>query len=587
MTAPGDLLPTATPAETWRYILRLMRPVWLAGVLALILMLAVSAMGLVTPLVLGRVVDAVDAAQGMEALVGPVAVLLGVLMVRVPVQVLASVLIARAGEPTLATLRERVMDRALRLPSAQVEAGGSGDLIARVTGDVAVATSAIREVIPALGSAAFTIAVSLVGLAALDWRFALAGALAVPVQWWTLRWYLRVSGPVYRRERVVEGERAQASLEAITGQATIRALGRRQESLGRVERVSREAIDCQVRTVRMQTIFYSRLNLAEFVGMAAVLATGFALVSTGAATVGAATAAALLFFGLFNPINVLLALVDEAQGAGAGLARLVGVAGMATEPEPSRGAPASGAFALDEVTAGYQVDRPVLEDIRLAAGNGATTALVGASGAGKSTVAKLLAGLLAPTAGEIRLGDDPIARLPQDLRPHVGLVTQEIHLFAGTVRQDLKLANPSVTDTELWEALEVVGAASWVRDLPDGLETVIGQGGKRLNAASAQQLALARLLLADPMIAILDEATADAGSAGARLLGEAVERVAAGRSTVVVAHRLSQAAAADQVVVLDAGRIVESGTHDQLLASGGHYARMWQASLGGTATPGT
>lgn len=574
------LLPTASFGQTWRFTLRLLRPAWHLCVLALVLMLAVSTMSLVTPLVLGLIVDAVNDGKDTGALTVPVLVLLGVLIARVPVRALADILIVRAGEPTLATLREQVMDRALRMPTGRVEAGGLGDLVARVTGDVAVATTAIRDVIPALGSAAFTIAVSLVGLGALDWRFALAGLAAVPVQWWALRWYLRTSGPVYANERVVEGERAQQSLETIGGAATIRALSLRADSLRKVERVSGAAIDCELRTVRMQTTFFARLNCAEYVGLATVLVTGYVLVSADAVTVGEATAAALLFFALFDPIGILLGLVDEAQEAGAGLARLVGVAGVDSEPVTDRDAPGSGAFALDTVSMAYDPDRPVLNKICVSAEDRTRVALVGASGAGKSTLAKLLAGLLAPTGGAIRLGDEPTGRRPEDLRPYVGLVSQEVHVFAGTIRQDLHLACPGAEDSQLWAALAAVGARAWAQNLPEGLDTLVGQGGKRLDAAAAQQLALARLLLTDPLIAVLDEATADAGSAGARLLDAAVERVAAGRSTVIVAHRLSQAAVADHVIVLDAGYIVESGTHDELLRSGGHYSRMWQASLG-------
>ncbi len=591
MTTPTGLLtgllPTASPRQTWRFTFRLLRPVWHLCVMALVLMLAVSTMSLVTPLVLGRVVDAVNDGKATSALTFPVLVLLGVLIARVPVRAMADILIARAGEPALATLRERVMDRALRMPAGRVEASGTGDLVARVTGDVAVATTAIREVIPALGSAAFTIAVSLAGLGALDWRFALAGLTAVPVQWWALRWYLRTSGPVYARERVVEGERAQQSLETISGAATIRALSLRAESLRKVERVSGEAVGCELRTVRMQTTFFARLNFAEYVGLATVLVTGYVLVSMDAVTVGEATAAALVFFGLFDPIGILLSLVDEAQEAGAGLARLVGVARVEPEPVTDRDVPGSGAFALDTVSMAYDPGRPVLDEICLSAEDRTRVALVGASGAGKSTLAKLLAGLLAPADGGIRLGGEPAHRRPEDLRPYVGLVSQEVHVFAGTIRQDLHLACPGADDSRLWEALTAVGARSWAQALPDGLDTVVGQGGRRLDAAAAQQLALARLLLADPLIAVLDEATADAGSAGARLLDAAVERVAAGRSTVIVAHRLSQAAAADHIIVLDAGRIVESGAHDELLRSGGHYARMWQASLGAGSRTGS
>jgi ATP-binding cassette subfamily C protein len=203
-------------------------------------------------------------------------------------------------------------------------------------------------------------------------------------------------------------------------------------------------------------------------------------------------------------------------------------------------------------------------------------ALVGPSGAGKTTLAKLIAGVHRATSGSVRLTGTPARG---DGLP-VALVTQETHVFAGPLADDLRLARPDATDDELRTALTAVDALEWAQALPDGLDTVVGDGGHRLTSAQVQQLALARLMVADPPVAVLDEATAEAGSTAARLLEKAADRAVEGRTALVVAHRLTQAATADRIVVMDGGRIVESGTHEELRAGSGLYASLWEAWSG-------
>uniref|UniRef100_UPI0011789631 ABC transporter ATP-binding protein n=1 Tax=Crossiella equi TaxID=130796 RepID=UPI0011789631 len=484
-------------------------------------------------------------------------------------------MVARLGENLLARLREVFVARALDLPLSEVERAGAGDLTARVTRDVAVVAEAVRTALPVLARSLLAIVVTMAGFALLDWRFLLAALLALPVQLQAVRWYVRHAPQVYADQRAAVGAQQQQLLETIGGADTVRAFGLAPQHLDKVRARSSEAVDLGMLGQRLVTRFYGRINTAEFIGLGAVLLAGFLLVRSGEVTLGAATAAALYAHNLFNPVSAALALADDAQSAAASLSRLVGVAERPAAQVRTEPVPTTTAVDVRGLSFGYRDDFEVLHQVDLAIGHGELVALVGASGAGKTTLAKLIAGVHEAAEGTITIGGTPLSGLA--LRRTVNLITQEVHVFAGPLAADLRLAAPEATDADLKDALTRVGAWSWAEALPEGLSTVVGEGGHRLTVAQAQQLALARLILADPPVAVLDEATAEAGSAGARTLEASARAALAGRTALVVAHRLTQAAAADRVVVLEAGRVVESGPHERLLAAGGRYAQLWSA----------
>jgi ABC-type multidrug transport system fused ATPase/permease subunit len=294
---------------------------------------------------------------------------------------------------------------------------------------------------------------------------------------------------------------------------------------------------------------------------------------------------------LIDPVDRLISWLDELQVAGASLARLLGVAHVPDDRSPSGRHPSGKGIEATDVRFSYVGDRDVLHGVDLRLRVGERLAMVGPSGAGKSTLGRLLAGIHPPRTGTVTVGDVELTELALDeLRIRVALVTQEHHVFVGTLRDNLVMAldlAPSAVagvDPQLWEALDAVDAMDWAQELPDGLDTRVGSGGHALTDAQAQQVALARLVLANPHTLVLDEATSLIDPRSARRLERSLARVLHGRTVVAIAHRLFSAHDADRVAVVEDGVITEIGTHDELVGAGGSYAALW-ASWHGTSPP--
>ncbi|MEV7846434.1 ABC transporter ATP-binding protein [Streptomyces cyaneofuscatus] len=572
-TPPVTALPVADARRTRAEILRRLRTHHRRLGAALLTLLGGTAATLATPPLLGGIVDAVAEGSGRGQVAALGLALVAATAVGAVLAYAGGRMLVALVQEVLAQLREDVFETAVHLPVNTLESSGSSDVVSRVTRDVEAVSEAASDVLPEVTHASFTIGLSLVGLAVLDLRLALAGLVCLPVHVYATRQFLRRSHRVYGDIRRLESARGQVVIEAVRGAESIVAYRTQGHHLDDLAERSVHAIERQRDGVKLRNRFTGLLNAAEFLGLAAVLVTGFALFGSGAVTLGAATAAALYFHRLFGPVGALLGSLDDIQRATVGLSRLVGITDLGgrhpVRPESETRDPGRPDIDVKGVSYAYDGTRPALREVTLRVPAGTSLALVGASGSGKSTLARLVAGIGTPDRGSVTVGspDAPASRY---------LVTQEVHLFGGTLADNLRLARPGATDDHLSHALREAGA-DWALNLEDGLDTVLGPAGTPLDDGSVQHLALARVLLADPPVVVLDEATAESGPQTRALLQGALARVTAGRTCVVVAHRLEQARLADRVLVLRGGEVAEQGTHDELLAAGGAYAALWAA----------
>lgn len=579
----AGLLPIATGAVTARFVLARLREHAGATVLTVATSTLAALCAAWLPRLIGQAVDLVTRRDG-DALWG----LGGLIVLAGAAQAVFSALawaqVSALGQRILARMREDVIDRALDLPAQTMERAGIGDALSRVADDVDVTARAVNNVVPTLVQIGFFVVVTLISMATLSPWLLLLVVVVVPMYAVAGRWYLPRSGALYRRERIAMGARAQGLLSAIHGSRTIHAYGLEQRETAHVAVLSKAAAILGMRVITLVTRVVKGVNVPENTAIALVLILGYLLVHYADAPLGLVTAASIYVTTLIWPLMMILFTLDDVQSAAASLTRMVGVI-ETIDPASSPGTerPADASISLRGVSHSYGTDedgreRVVLAPLDLDIAPAETIALVGASGAGKSTLAAIIAGTLVPRHGQVLHGGADLARADLEaIRAHASIVSQDVHVFRGTLAQDLRLADDTAGDERLEQALAEVGALDWVRALPQGLQTEVGEKGAQLSAEQSQQLALARVLLQDPSVLVMDEATADEGSSGARVLERAALRVAAGRTTVIVAHRLSQASRADRILVMADGAVIEEGTHEALLERGGAYARLWEA----------
>ncbi len=575
-----------------RLLLSLLRPHLRILTVVLGVVLVENAARLAIPYLVKEGIDRgippMQAGQGSSVLL----TITGVVLVTVAVQAVARqaflMMSGQVGQRVLLELRRRLFRHFQRLSPAFHDRYTSGRVISRMTSDIEAIDEMLDTGFDGLVNAALTLVGTAVLLLVLDVPLALVALGSFPLLLWLSAWFRRESASAYRRTRETVAAVIVHFVETMTGIRAVQAFRRERRNEEIFGQVNDDYRLANMRAFRLVGLFTPGIKLIGNVTIAITLVYGAYRTFDGAVTVGVLAAFLIYLRQFFEPMQEISQFYNTFQSAGAALEKLSGV----LEEEPDVAEPvvphplptAHGAVRFDDVAFAYVDDRPVLQHLELDVPTGQTVAVVGATGAGKTTIAKLMARFYDPTRGRVLLDGMDLRDLSErDLRAAVVMVTQENFVFAGTVADNIRFGRPSASDAEVRAAAEAIGADAFIRDLPDGFDTWLESRGGRLSAGQRQLVAFARAFLADPAVLILDEATSSLDVPSERLVQRALRTILAERTAIIIAHRLSTVEIADRVLVLEDGVVVEDGSPAALIADeGGRYAGLhdaWVESL--------
>jgi ATP-binding cassette, subfamily B, bacterial len=508
-------------------------------------------------------------------------VFLAVALLKPVLERIKILLAAQVAERFLGALRVAAFERLQRLPLAFFESERTGVLVSRLTADVQSLTLFVRQVFVEVTAAVLLLVSTAVALVVLSPALAAVCLVAVPILGLATAHFHRHSRPAYSAVRDRVAETMSALQEGLSGMRVVQSFNRQQAVFDRYLVPSWAQVDAWRNAAFVNIRFFPSIVLAQILTTIAVLVAGGLLYDRGLVTEGIIAAFILYAFSIFDPMFILGEWLDELQSGRAALTKIVALLEApitVREKEDAVELPEEGALEADGVEFAYLEGVPVLHGIDLRIERGEHLALVGATGAGKSTLAKLLARLYDPVGGEVRFGGVDLRDARLDcLRRTIALVPQEGHLFSGTIVENVRLAQPEATERDVAAALDHIGARERFESLPDGLQTEVQTRGLRLSAGERQLVGLARVALANPAVMVLDEATSSLDPGTEAAVERALGILTQGRTVITIAHRLTTAERADRIAVVESGRLVELGTHDELLAQGGAYAAMWDA----------